>query len=491
VRRAGGAVSAPARAGGSRRLRRELRFWEAIALSIGIMAPTAAMALNGTVPASLVGQAVPLVFLLATIAVGFVAYAFIRMARHFSHAGSVYAFTGATLGPQAGFFAGWALLGTYLCFTAASAAETGLFGAAFLDGTGIWKDAEWLILALVAAALVALVAYGDIKAVTRGLLGIEGISVTLIVILMIVIFAKLAGGSAPRDQSFTLDVFTAGGVSVATLASAAVFGFLSFAGFEGAASLGEETNEPHRHIPRAIAGAVLVCGAFYVVCMMAQSLGFGIDKAGIDSFASSGSPLGDLGAGYISSGFGDAINFGATISAFASSLGTATAGSRILFAMGRDGFITRKLGEPSPRTGAPAGALAVVVTIAVVAVIAMRANNTSVVNAFFYPGTIGVLSLLVAYVMANIGGIVLFVRSSTERAWEIVIPIIAIAILGYVFWKNVTNQPYPFDRFPLLVGAWAVVGFGIVLLVPGLARRIGANLVAEEGMEPQDVELGL
>ena len=33
-------------------LRRELRFWEAIALSIGIMAPGAAMALNGTLPAS-------------------------------------------------------------------------------------------------------------------------------------------------------------------------------------------------------------------------------------------------------------------------------------------------------------------------------------------------------------------------------------------------------------------------------------------------------
>ena len=43
-------------------LRRELRFWEAIALSIGIMAPGAAMALNGTLPASLVGRAVPLAF---------------------------------------------------------------------------------------------------------------------------------------------------------------------------------------------------------------------------------------------------------------------------------------------------------------------------------------------------------------------------------------------------------------------------------------------
>ena len=38
-----------------RGLRRQLRFWEAIALSIGIMAPGAAMALNGTLPASLIG----------------------------------------------------------------------------------------------------------------------------------------------------------------------------------------------------------------------------------------------------------------------------------------------------------------------------------------------------------------------------------------------------------------------------------------------------
>jgi hypothetical protein len=47
-------------------LRRELRFWEAIALSIAVMAPTAAMALNGTLPATLIGQAVPLAFIFAT-----------------------------------------------------------------------------------------------------------------------------------------------------------------------------------------------------------------------------------------------------------------------------------------------------------------------------------------------------------------------------------------------------------------------------------------
>jgi hypothetical protein len=44
-------------------LRRELRFWEAIALSIAIMAPTAAMALNGTAPAALIGRGRPLAFI--------------------------------------------------------------------------------------------------------------------------------------------------------------------------------------------------------------------------------------------------------------------------------------------------------------------------------------------------------------------------------------------------------------------------------------------
>ena len=53
-------------------LRRELRFVEAIALSLAIMAPTAAMALNVTAVAGQIGRAVPLAFLIATIGVLFV-----------------------------------------------------------------------------------------------------------------------------------------------------------------------------------------------------------------------------------------------------------------------------------------------------------------------------------------------------------------------------------------------------------------------------------
>src|SRR4051794_13213348 len=176
-----------------RGLRRELRFWETIALSIGIMAPTAAMALNGVGVAANVGRAVPLAMIIATIGVLLVSFAFVRLAGHYAHAGSVYAFSGATLGPRAGFFSGWALLGTYLAFTVASTCEVGLFFPAFLNGAGIWSGTEWIWVSLIAAGLIWGLAYGDVKVVTRVLLSIEGISITLIVILMIVIFLKLAG----------------------------------------------------------------------------------------------------------------------------------------------------------------------------------------------------------------------------------------------------------------------------------------------------------
>jgi len=171
-------------------LRRELRFWEAIALSIAIMAPTAAMALNGTAPAGLIGRSVPLAFIFATIGVLLVSYAFIRLSRYFSHAGSVFALAGVTLGPQAGFFSGWALLGTYFAFTCASTAEAGTFGVAFFQGTGIWNGADYIVIALVAAVIIAILAFGDIRVATRSLLGMEGISVTLILILMVVIVSS-------------------------------------------------------------------------------------------------------------------------------------------------------------------------------------------------------------------------------------------------------------------------------------------------------------
>src|SRR5262249_22178489 len=203
-----------------------------------------------------------------------------------------------------------------------------------------------------------------------------------------VIFVKLAAGTAPSGQGFTADIFKVpSGTSLDTVATAAVFGFLSFGGVGGAAALGGGTNDPTRNIPRAVAAAglrsgglyivvVLVSGGFYIVVIIAQTLGFGTDAAGVKAFGSSSSPLGDLSQMYVGKGLEDAIDLGATISAFAAALAAATAASRILFALGRDGFGSARLGEASERTGAPGRALAVVVTIPVPVTVPQRVLGT-------------------------------------------------------------------------------------------------------------------
>jgi hypothetical protein len=144
--------------------------------------------------------------------------------------------------------------------------------------------------------------------------------------------------------------------------------------------------------------------------------------------------------------------------------------------MGRDGYGERGLGRASARTGAPAAALVVVMAVAIAGIAAMRLNGTNVVNAFFYPGTIGVLSLLVAYIVTNVGAIRLFLTDMRERVWETGIPVLAILFLAYVLWRNVSGQVYPYSHFWQVVGAWLIAGLVVVFAVPGLAGRIGAGL---------------
>ena len=82
-------------------LRRELHLWEAVGISLALMAPSMAANINPQGTASTIGRAVPLAFALATIGVLLIAWIFVRLTQRFNHAGSVYGFVGALLGPRA------------------------------------------------------------------------------------------------------------------------------------------------------------------------------------------------------------------------------------------------------------------------------------------------------------------------------------------------------------------------------------------------------
>src|SRR3954466_11747242 len=136
-------------------MHQELKVVDAAAFSVGLIGPVGAIALLGTGAAGIIGRGVTLSFIFAVVGVALVAYAFVRLSQHISHTGSVYALVGVTLGPRAGFLAGWALLGAYTAIGCGSTIEMGLFGGKFLNDTGILSTHQWWWISLIGLLGVA------------------------------------------------------------------------------------------------------------------------------------------------------------------------------------------------------------------------------------------------------------------------------------------------------------------------------------------------
>ncbi len=468
-------------------LRRQIGFLGTISLSVGVMAPTLAMSVTGAQASRLIGRAAPLAFAFAAIGVAFVAYGFIRLASHFSHAGSVYAFTGLSLGPRAGFASGWALLGTYIVFPTVSIMGIAIFGQAFLRSTGIASAPPWWPLALGGWAVIGLLASRGARTTVRSLLAVELVAVALILALVAVIFVKLATGGAPHDLGYSSAfLHIPPGVSLSTIVFAASAGFLSFAGFEAAGSFGEESIDPRRTIPRSLVVAIAFGAVFYVICMTAQTLGFGTDVAGVHAFSHSGAPLGDLAHSYIGSAMADVLDLVAVMSAVGAGLGCASVGTRMLFALGRDGILSRDLAGVAESTGTPAAALAAELTFSLCLIVGFAVAGTSATNAFFYLATMGILSLLIMYVLTNLGALRYLFLGEVRRARlvEIVFPLMGIGFAVYTLYKNVWPvPPSPFDLFPYIVAAWLALGVAASILVSGLAGHIERELHARAGVD--------
>ena len=478
---------------GTRGLKRSLGIWAAIGLSIALMAPSMAANINPQGSVQTAGRAVPLTFLIAAVGVLFVAYSFVRLTQYFHHSGSAYAFVGGTLGPRAGVVAGWGMLGTYTFYAVVTACAAGIFGTAFLQEIGAWPNpptwAPWILVA-VALALVLWLAVIPLRRGAGVLLSVEGTTVALILVVTAVVLVRLLAGNAPGHEHFTWSVFqVTPGTSTSHLFLGVVFGFLSFAGFEAAATLGEEANRPTRDIPRAIFGVAVFGGIYFTVVTAVEMMGFGTSKAGVAAFGNAPSLLGELGSSYVGHWVGDVITLGTAVSAFGCCLASTVGAARLMYALSRDARGERGVGAPS-RWGTPANATLVIVAMsAVIILIYATAFHATAFDGFLWSGTIGTLILLVVYVLASIGCVMLvFVqRKLAVPTWQIVIPIAGLVVLGYTLYRNVWPYPAGDGRwFPITAGVWLAVAVVAVVFAPATARKLGAALAAREGIKAPD-----
>jgi amino acid transporter len=480
------------KAGGEPTLRRSLNVWQAIGVSIALMAPAMAANINPQGAASAAGRAVPLSFALATVSALLIAYSFVRLSQRFNHAGSVYGFVGASIGPRAGIFSGWLLASAYALFAVYTAIAAGRFATSELKTSGIWPTAPdnmAFVFAVITLGIVWYFATRSAQDGTRTMLAVEGTTVVLIIAVAIVVLTKVLGHSAPAGQTFNLSSFTIpAGSNLSSIFLGVVFGFLSFAGFEGAATLGEETTNPRRDVPRAILGTVIFGGLFFVIITAVEVMGFGTSTKEITAFINSPSLMGDLGSAYVGAWIGHIITIGATISAIGCALACTVGSSRLVYAMARDGAGPAGLARVSDEHQVPARAvgalLAGCVLFLAVGGLLIRGGPFEVA---VVAGTAGTLILLVAYFMASIGSIKLLFFSGQRfvSRWEIIIPSLGVLVLGYTMYRNV----YPFPSGSawwgpgIFLGVTALTGLAIAAR-PGAARRAGELLTQDEGLAP-------
>lgn len=168
---------------------------------------------------------------------------------------------------------------------------------------------------------------------------------------------------------------------LASLVGGAAVLALTFLGFDAVTTLSEETVDPRRTVPRAIMWIAALGAAFFVtITYVMQTLVPDLDAlTAITPDIEGASPYIALFIGGIV--FQTFFLAGATVSVLSSGLASQLSASRLLFAMGRDGIIPRRVfGYVHPRLGTPVINILVVGAIALTALKLDLNAATSLIN---------------------------------------------------------------------------------------------------------------
>lgn len=453
-------------------LRRNLGLAEAVGLSLSVIAPTMAMAFNVTLAVQAAGRAAPLAFAVGTLVLAIVGLSFVAFSRRVPHAGSAYAYITHAFGPRAGFVAGWALLLTYLAYASGTAALVGSFTDAALKNYALHVPGLGIVLATLGGLLAIWFAYTDMKLAARLMLALEGLSVLAILVLGLLVIARRAAEGGLSAAPF----IPAPDSGWSGVGYGLVYAVLSFAGFEAAATLGEETENPRRNIPVAILGTVLGAGAFYVLISYAQVIGYGLDQ--MQALGQADAPLDALATRYVSRDFAAAIDIAAAISAFSCVLGAISAAARMTFALGRAG-LAPMLARVHETHRTPGRA---VLLTGLVAVAALLIASPLAAPGDYYGdmGTIGTLALILVYMGVTVAEAI---EAFTVRrlSWALAGTLGAVLLL-WPLWNSLYPVPaWPGNLWPYVVLAWIGIGLMLLLARPAVAAKDPFGTLAKPG----------
>jgi amino acid transporter len=462
-----------------------LRVWDAIAISVSVIAPGMAMLLNVSGVAVVSGGSTPLAFLLGGIACLALAFVVVGFTRRMAAAGYAYTYTSRSLGKEAGFMAGWLYFFGFICFVPMTMSGVGYLAANLLHVS----PKLWILFFFIGLALYLVLSTIKIKVTTRVQLIVGIVTVAIILIVDVVTTAK-GGSNGQALSAFSFSHTNEGGFS--GVFYGIILGVTSYIGFETAADFGEETANPRRYIPIAVIAATAFVIIFYLWTTYAITIGFGVTHGkafGLDPVA-----LQTVANTFVGHWLGTLVEIGGMAAAFIVSVACATAAARTLFAMGREGVLPKAFGRTHPRFQTPVNATLAVTAVSIVMALLIgypfsdAAFGAPFSNYYFW-ATVGTLLVIVVYILVCLGGVSFFWQTRATRKWNpishVVIPVVGAVVFGAAWYGSVHPTPPGILKWtPYVAAAWLVIG--LVVLAWLRARRAGSvamigSILGEEG----------
>ncbi len=325
------------------KLLRVLSLRDLVIYGIILIQPVAALPLFGHANNISKGHAVTTI-LIAMVAMIFTAISYGRMANRYPAAGSAYTYVGKGIHPHLGFVAGWSMFMDYMFVPILCVIFTSVTANHMLP---VIPFHFWIIFFVAGFTLINL----------RGIKMASKTNWLLMIIMSVVVFYFMAAAIryvivkyGPGGLFSLRPFYNPESFSMSSIGSATALAALTYIGFDGITTLAEEVKNPRRNV---MIGAVLTClitgiwsgGQIYLAQLSWPdwaSLTEGLTDAAAKNNALDTAIMSvadRVGGSLLDSSLSFILLLGSIGSGAAGQLGA----SRLLFGMGRDSIIPKKV----------------------------------------------------------------------------------------------------------------------------------------------------
>ncbi|MDT7723796.1 MAG: hypothetical protein QOI21_372 [Actinomycetota bacterium] len=385
-------------------LTRHLGLRSVVLFGLAYMTPLIVLGTFGIVADTTAGT-VPTAYLLALVAMLFTAASYGKMAAAYPVAGSAYTYVRKAIDSRLGFLVGWAVLLDYFFLPMV----IWLIGSAYLSaqfpGVPSWL---WLITFILLTTVLNVL---GIKVAAKANFVLMAFQILVIGFFVVLSVRDVVSGGGALVSSTP---FFHGGASLTTVSAGAALAAYSFLGFDAVTTLTEEVVEPRKTIPRAILLTALIGGGVFVLLAYVTQL---VHPGSV--FDDQSSAAFEIARTIGGNAFASLFLAGLVVAQFASGIAAQAGASRLMYAMGRDGVLPKKLfGYLQPKLHTPAFAIVLTGVVGLVALSLDVSTSTSFIN----------FGAFTAFTFVNLAVIARYVRHRGPVVTNLVFPAIGAIV---------------------------------------------------------------